>query len=193
MDDSDIDPALLRAYRETHFEVLDTTAFTLRIGVASPELVALHGQHGVNASAFVTAFNPFSEALTDSKNDERHASLRDELQRVGLPFLEGLGRHPSSSWPPERSVLVIGLDLAAARELGSRWHQNARDFCEEWIWASHLELLDSAIAMAAFGGGRRARREFRRRYVRPIDLRLQRWRRHPRHPRRRMHPSVHPG
>jgi hypothetical protein len=35
-------------------------------------------------------------------------------------------------------------------------------------------------AMAAFAGGRQARREFNREFIRPIDLRLQRWRRHPR-------------
>jgi len=48
------------------------------------------------------------------------------------------------------------------------------------IRESYMELLDSPIAMAAFAGDQQARREFNRRYVRPIDLRLQRWRRHPR-------------
>lgn len=61
-----------------------------------------------------------------------------------------------------------------------RRFRQARDFGEEWIRASYMELLASPIAMAAFAGGRQARREFNRRYVRPIELYLHRWRRHPR-------------
>jgi hypothetical protein len=56
----------------------------------------------------------------------------------------------------------------------------ARDFGEQMIRESYAEFLESPLALAAFVGGQQARREFRRRFARPFELRLQRWRRHPR-------------
>ncbi|MEZ6037029.1 MAG: DUF3293 domain-containing protein [Planctomycetota bacterium] len=120
-----LDPALLQAYRETLFEALDEHPLTLRIGEPNESLRQLHRRHDVTCSAFVTACNPRSESLPAEENDRRHADLRAELQHRGLTFFEGQGRHPSNSWPPERSLLVMGLELAAARELGGRWAQNA--------------------------------------------------------------------
>jgi hypothetical protein len=68
-------------------------------------------------------------------------------------------------------------------EFGRRLRQ-ARDVGEESIRDSYMQLVDSPMAMAAFRGERQARRAFLRHHVRPLDLRLQRWRRHPRRPTR---------
>ncbi len=81
-------------------------------------------------------------------------------------YLRDYCRRPGT--PATRTVYAwAAKDPAFRRRL-----QQARDFGEEWIRDSYLELVDSPIAMAAFGGDRQARREFHRRYVRPIDLRL---------------------
>lgn len=125
MSSREIDPALLAAYRETLFDVSGPDPFTLRVGAPSTELQALHEQHRVTSSAFVTACNPRSERLADKENNERHARLCAELRSAGCASYEGQGKHPSNSWPPERSLLVLGLDLPTARELATRWGQNA--------------------------------------------------------------------
>lgn len=91
-------------------------------------------------------------------------------------FLRDYCRRPGA--PAARTVYA----WAAKDPEFARRFRLARDFGEEWIRDSYMELIDSPIAMAAFAGGRQARRDFHRGYVRPIDLRLQRWRKHPRRP-----------
>ena len=61
----------------------------------------------------------------------------------------------------------------------SRFRQ-ARDYGEEAIRDHYMDLLQDKHLLDLVASDRKARREFRLRYVRPIDLRLQRWRRHPR-------------
>ncbi len=48
------------------------------VGEPSSALRTLHQQHDLTSSAFVTAYNPFSEALTDAQNEVRH---RADLER----------------------------------------------------------------------------------------------------------------
>lgn len=119
------DPELWRAYADTDFHVDAVPPFVLRIGEPSAELAALHDAVGVSTSAFVTACNPGSVALSDAENARRHAELRAEVRRLGFASHEGRGRHPSGDWPAEASLLVLGIDEAAARSLGRRFGQKA--------------------------------------------------------------------
>ncbi len=120
-----IDAAMLQAYRETEYRVAGETPFVLRIGQHSPELASLHVRYRCSASAYVTAYNPFSRTLSDTENGVRHDELGAELTARGLPHFEGIGQHPTNGWPGESSYLILGLDLEAARALGSRYEQNA--------------------------------------------------------------------
>jgi hypothetical protein len=118
--DSTLDLTLVQTYRETDYRVFASPPFTLRVGQRSAELAAAHRRHGVAHSAYVTACNPFSQALDHAANAARHASLGRQLAERGLPAIEGLGKHPNprQPWPGEPSYLVLGLDLAAAMALG---------------------------------------------------------------------------
>lgn len=116
---------LLQAYAQTHYRVDAATPFTLRIGVASAALLALHRRHGVACSAFITAANPRSQASDATTNADRLQRLRAHVNALGLPCIDGVGQHPSNGWPAEASLLVLGLDLDTARRLGERWDQNA--------------------------------------------------------------------
>lgn len=129
MNPSQIDPATLQAYRETHYRVGGKEPFVLQVGVPSPQLAALHAQHGVQSSSFVTACNPFSEPVSDELNAAHMASLTLEVLLARLHHLPGEGVHPSGTWPAEPSLLVLGTDLDAARALGARYRQNAIVFC----------------------------------------------------------------
>lgn len=119
------DADLLQAYRETHYIVRTEAPFTLQIGVPSLPLRALHSALSVDASAFVTACNPFSTDVGMAANAKRHAELGAELARRGLAHVEGVGQHPANRWPGEESYLVLGITLAAARVLGENLDQNA--------------------------------------------------------------------
>ncbi len=122
---SAIDPDTIRAYLETDYVVRGEPSVILRIGNTCPELAAIHRMHRVDCSAFLTAFNPFSEPLDEQENDRRHELLMQELKLRSLPVLEGYGSHPDNGWPPEASVLVPGLSLEASKSLGARFEQNA--------------------------------------------------------------------
>jgi len=120
-----MDDELTQAYKETHYTVQDVEPFVLRTGEVSEDLMACHKRHRVECSAFITAWNPFSQQLTAQENEERHQALITEIKGRSLSFLPGVGQHPSNNWPGEQSVLVLGLSLEAAKTLGRRFEQNA--------------------------------------------------------------------
>jgi hypothetical protein len=125
LSDTTIDHATIQAYRETEYRVHGDELFTLRIGEGSPALAAVHKRHRVDCSAYVTACNPYSQALHDGVNTQRHAELGRELHQRSLAAIEGLGQHPSNRWPGEASYLILGLTPEAAKTLGTRLEQNA--------------------------------------------------------------------
>lgn len=92
--------------------------------------------------------------------------LRDFCRRPGTPCPRTI--HNWARKDPE-----FGRRFRRAREFG------------EWMIREEFEELLSPGVLAALGSGRAARREMHRRFIRPIDLRLQRWRRHPRRRPRR--------
>jgi len=120
-----LNPAIVRAYSQTHYGVRGASRFSLRIGRHSAPLQALHRAHNVHCSAYITACNPYSQPLTAAQNAARHAALQRVLRRQGLAWLPGVGRHLAGNWPGERSVLVLGLGLDAASVLGIAFRQNA--------------------------------------------------------------------
>jgi hypothetical protein len=124
-----IDPETLRAYEETHYRVLGDTPTTLLMGHANFDLAKLHRAFGVDCSAFVTAVNPFSAVTSATSNAVRLAALAEQLGRMGLRFIEGIGVHPSGTWPGEPSFLVLGITLSDAKQLGEQHMQNAIVWC----------------------------------------------------------------
>ena len=123
--DSAIDRSTIQAYLETDYRILGNAPSTLRIGVVSPELAALHKAHQADCSAFISACNPSSQTFDEAANAERQAALARELTQRSLRYIDGIGQHPSNQWPGEASFLVFGLTLEAARTLGTRFEQNA--------------------------------------------------------------------
>ena len=119
----------IQAYLETNYHVSGASPLTLNIGVANAGLAALHKTHSVESSAYVTACNPYSQALDDSANDARQAVLARELHHHGLTCIKGVGQHPTNGWPGEQSFLVLGLSREEARMLGVRHEQNAIVWC----------------------------------------------------------------
>ncbi|MBW5805855.1 DUF3293 domain-containing protein [Burkholderia sp. COPS] len=101
---------------------------TLRVGQRSKTLAALHEASGVESSAFLTTWNPYSRKCDDETNAALQKKLTDELTSRGVRFVSGVGRHPSSDWA-EPSLLVLGISLEAAKRIGVRYKQNAIVWC----------------------------------------------------------------
>lgn len=127
--DSVIDKAMVQAYLETEYRVFGNAPFTLKIGISSPALAALHKAHRVTSSAYITACNPFSQVFDEAANVKRQKAFAGKLQTQPLVFIDGIGQHPSNKWRGEPSFLVLGLSLEAAKALGVTYGQNAIVWC----------------------------------------------------------------
>lgn len=121
---------LLQAFADTHYNVHHEAPFVMRIGRPCPELKTLMAEHNALSAAFITAWNPFSQNLPAKENKARQDELKATLKKRGLTCIDGIGKHPSNSWPGEVSVLVLGLDLEAAKSLARHYEQHA------FVWAA---------------------------------------------------------
>jgi hypothetical protein len=121
-----IDPALVAAYRATDYAVTAPDCeIVLRAGAASDALAALMRALRVDTAAVLTAHNPWSRPTPAADNDAAQRALEAELAAYGVPTLPAEGRGTGGDWPPEPSVLALGLSRAAADSLARRWRQNA--------------------------------------------------------------------
>ena len=130
---SNLSMSLVQAYRETQYRAhlkdagkdSGEESIVLKVDVTSAPLKGLHLRTGVDCSAFITACNPWSRALSDAQNAQRMQGLMDVLRARSLRWYPGTGQHPNNGWPAEPSLLVLGLSLAAARVLAASFEQNA--------------------------------------------------------------------
>lgn len=122
MDRSDLE----RAYRATTY-VVDHPggAIAIRIGEPCPRLDALLAERGVSDWAFVTAWNPGSEEMSVKNNAARNTALRAAVAVAGHAVYDGRGVPDRGDWVPEESLLILGIDAAAATALGRRYGQRA--------------------------------------------------------------------
>ncbi len=116
---------LLAAYRATAYRVDASETFVLKVDCHSPALAALFDATGCRCAAFLTACNPYSQPLSSEANAARQRALRGELLAGGYQPLEGAGVPAGADWQVEPSVLVPGLERAAALALAQRWQQHA--------------------------------------------------------------------
>ena len=112
-------------YRSTIYRVLRSPPVELRVDVHSQQLALLQNNLSKSSSGFITGHNPYSNVLTNEENEKWHMNLTIAVETGGWPFLEGEGIDPLGKWPSERSILVLGISLAAACKLAFEFEQNA--------------------------------------------------------------------
>ncbi len=121
---------LLQAFAETHYIVHHEDPFVMHIGQPRPALKALMAEYNALSAALITAWNPFSQNLPAKENQARQNELKANIKKRGLICIDGIGKHPSNNCPGEDSVLVLGLDLKAAKSLARHYEQHA------FVWAA---------------------------------------------------------
>ena len=121
---------LISAYETTNFHVSAEPDFILTVNKHSSELQNLYNTLNVLSAAFITAWNPFSNTLSQAQNIERNSLLKQDFINQGYDFLNGYGQHPSKDWPAEESYLVLGLCFKDAKVLGAKYEQNAIVWCD---------------------------------------------------------------
>jgi hypothetical protein len=114
------------AYRRTTYRILaGGEVIDIRIGSAAAALDELLDEHSVTTWAFVTAWNPQSRPLPAADNETRQQLLVSEIARRGWKALPGLGIGDDERWPPEESVLILGISRTDAVALARRFDQAA--------------------------------------------------------------------
>ncbi|MBX7492062.1 DUF3293 domain-containing protein [Qipengyuania sp. 1NDW9] len=116
---------LISAYQLTDYVVFTDPEIWLHIEHHNPQLAKLLSEHGCSAAAFITAFNPFGEQLSETENQQANDRLEVHLKKLELIYFEGEGRGSEGDWPPEPSFLVLGIDREEASNLGRIFQQNA--------------------------------------------------------------------
>ena len=97
----------------------------MRIGEAHPVLDTLLTARGSRSWAYVTAHNPDSAPLTADENRIRHTRLEADVSARGYEALPGEGVGDDGTWPPEASLLILGMSRADAIALGLAHGQRA--------------------------------------------------------------------
>mgnify|MGYP001161439751 FL=1 len=119
---SQLDPELLKAYRETDYIISDDPPLMLKIGEQSDDAKILLASFGTNNGAFITAWNPHSTILKDQENDDRQAALLAEIEMRRLNYLVGYGER--RDWR-EYSFFILGIGHEDATALAHQFEQNA--------------------------------------------------------------------
>ncbi len=117
---------LFEAFRNTSY-CADTPGgeICIRIGECCPALDALFERTPHTTWAYVTAHNPNGKQTSDSDNRRAQRELENELRNARLTFYRGAGRADIGNWPPEQSVLILGISEERALSLGRRYDQAA--------------------------------------------------------------------
>ena len=132
---SQIDAAIIRVYRESHYHVAGDAPTTLLIDVFSQDLQRIHQLAHVEESVFLTACNPRSHLLDAESNAQRQQQLAQALEARKISYLNASGAHPYNGWPAEPSFLALGLSVEDATVLCKQFDQNAL------VWAGANAIL----------------------------------------------------
>ena len=73
----------------------------------------------------MTAHNPGSMPLTTDENRARHARLEADVSAREYEVFPGEGVGDDGEWPPEASLLILGMPRAEATVLGHAHAQRA--------------------------------------------------------------------
>src|SRR4051812_4184354 len=107
--------ALWKAYTETTFRVdMTPNPIDISVGWRRKSLDKVLQAHRAKTWAFVTSWNPGSRPLSAAKNQRRHRSLIDEVERAGLAWLPGRGIGNDDQWPAEESLFIPGCSNTKA-------------------------------------------------------------------------------
>ncbi|TXF91147.1 DUF3293 domain-containing protein [Neolewinella aurantiaca] len=131
------DEELQTAYLATEYLCKD---FVLKIGESHPDFDAFMLSGGHHAYAFLTAWNPRSDALPAAENIARGQQLLLQLEERNLTFMPAVTRDPSGEWGVEEGVFIFNAPPESVLELAAAWQQNAvvlgaRGAVPRLVWA----------------------------------------------------------
>lgn len=140
---------LKQAYEDTLFTAQIATPVYFKHGEINPKADALLVLFDVPSAALITAWNPYSQPKSEEENEASQQRLEEELTARGVKFLPSEGKGLIGEWPPEPSVLALGLEFRAAQDLAVKYQQNAylwieKGFPAELIYPDPVAMAERA-------------------------------------------------
>lgn len=117
-----ITTTLLEAYKATCYEIIQPK-IAIFIGQENETLQIFLKENEFINWCFITAWNPYSNALSLEENSALNESLRLDLKDYKI--LEAQGKDTIGNWPPEPSFFVANISEDQAIALGKKYQQNA--------------------------------------------------------------------
>jgi hypothetical protein len=117
-----ISKELLLGYEATCYSVVNPK-IDIYLKKENAELNSFLREHNFNSWCFITAWNPFSKALSLEKNKELNALLEEDLKDYTIFPAEG--KDTLGDWPPEISFFIGNISRERAIFLGEKYEQNA--------------------------------------------------------------------
>ena len=107
-----IDQQLVDSYANTIYRIdAVPQSICLRIDEFSQSLALLLRQTNRQRSAIISAYNPFSQQLSDAQNLQAHEQLQLFLRNHAYSIIEGRNIDPTGRWPDEKSFFILDIDL----------------------------------------------------------------------------------
>ena len=126
-----ISPSLLESYESADYHVDASPSFIIKIGIHSAELDSIYKTSHKYTAAFITAFNPYSQELSNQENKDRNHKLEELIQSLHFDYIHGEGKCGNDDWDGEESFLIIGISKEQASEIGKQFEQNAIVWCNK--------------------------------------------------------------
>ena len=117
-----ISKELLLGYEATCYSVINPK-IDIYLKKENAELNSFLKEHNFTSWCFITAWNPFSKALSLEKNKELNALLEADLKEYNIFSAEG--KDTLGDWLPEISFFVGNISRERAIFLGEKYEQNA--------------------------------------------------------------------
>ena len=117
-----ISKELLFGYEATCYSIVNPK-IDIYLKKENTELNFLLKTNKFNSWCFITAWNPFSKALSLEQNKELNLLLEADLD--GYIIFPGEGKDTIGDWPPEISFFVGNITREQAIFLGKKYKQNA--------------------------------------------------------------------
>jgi hypothetical protein len=107
-----------QAFLNTTYKVISTPSFSIKINTIVPE-----AQH-LNSWAFLTAWNPLPEILSDVENKKRNQQLEKDLKSVSLVYCKAIGISEDEKWS-EESFFIENISKVQIQTLAVKYGQLA--------------------------------------------------------------------
>ena len=134
-----ISEELLLGYEATCYSILNPK-IDIYIKKENQELQSFLREHNFTSWCFITAWNPFSEALSNEENKALNKLLELDLNCYSV--FSAKGQDTLGDWPAEISFFVGNISREQAIDLGKKYKQNAIIFGEIDALAELLILVD---------------------------------------------------